>query len=909
MAIVDPFDTTAKSGEIVDPFATPKAEPKPKSDKRETYSAGDIGKEAGVGTVVGAFAPELMETVGVLGTRYGPSIPGPAGRVITGIGEGALAGGELLRGMGMAGRAKSALAGGLSGATGEIGGQIVEKNYGPGAAAESARILGSAVGPEPFYQLGKLGGSAISSLIPGGRAAKTLGQLMQEGGIAETNFSEAQRKFLEQKLQDIRGGKTSSLQAQKDIADYLKKGAQDVTQTAEQRAAYLEDQAKNVMLLGEAQAGGITRETEKRISNLQSQMNSAADSLRSEANTKAQKIVSDAQQRAQAIRESAARDTPAVRQISEKDANSLIEKARAEADAVLKQANDRSVKLRQTSERLRQTGGARQEAAKTELTKVGEAQTPTKVGKSIRESVEPVVNRLKETRAKNAEKYKGEAFGAASAKEQSGEFAKNTQAWQDAIKELDRLIGVTTLDAIKNPIKQVRQALDPQFVTESGVVGGRPATFESLEQLRRFLRDRAYGLPAEGFDAINQQQAGKLADLVENIQREFSPQIGKFLEQYRIDSKPLNDFKTRLGEAVVGKEEFDMGRFVTDPAELGSKFFKSETGVKNLMALLGGDAAKAEQIARSFTADKLRNADAKAVRQYLDDSRDWIGQFPRLNQELNAAATEMATAEKVGGKRAKLADVLRTEMRSLPIKTQTTMTRAEQDAEKAAARRLQAGEKEAQGITTAAEKQAGAVETAAEREARMTQKEIERQIGASAKSVERQAGKLSTEAEKQAGKVVGEAETQAGQLTKEAQAVRDRAAQTAKLITSGDKSGAARVRDLIFSQNEKELAETSRIILGTPGGREKFAEAVGQVISERAASSLKGAINDWRYVSDNLVSNGLLDAKQAEQITKKLNDIFVTPVSLAQKTTMLQRAIRGAIVGETSQEVRRGFGL
>jgi hypothetical protein len=36
------------------------------------------------------------------------------------------------------------------------------------------------------------------------------------------------------------------------------------------------------------------------------------------------------------------------------------------------------------------------------------------------------------------------------------------------------------------------------------VVTGKPVSFEGLETLRRFLRDRSYGLPAEGFDAIGQ---------------------------------------------------------------------------------------------------------------------------------------------------------------------------------------------------------------------------------------------------------------------------------------------------------------------------------------------------------------------------------------------------------------------
>ena len=103
-------------------------------------------------------------------------------------------------------------------------------------------------------------------------------------------------------------------------------------------------------------------------------------------------------------------------------------------------------------------------------------------------------------------------------------------------------------------------------------------------------------------------------------------------------------FKTKLGEAIVGKEEFDMGRFVTDPATLGSKFFKSETGVKDLVTLLGGDASQAEKIARGYVADQLRAANSTQVLKKIGEWRDWLPQFKGLESELKSAAERMAQA-------------------------------------------------------------------------------------------------------------------------------------------------------------------------------------------------------------------------------------------------------------------------
>jgi hypothetical protein len=127
-------------------------------------------------------------------------------------------------------------------------------------------------------------------------------------------------------------------------------------------------------------------------------------------------------------------------------------------------------------------------------------------------------------------------------KEFMGETVQNTKSYKQVIDEIDNLLkdkttnlAVATLDPIKNPLKVIRRALDPRYVDEAtGMVMGKPASFQSLEDLRRFLRDRSYGLPAEGFEAINQQRAGKLADAVEKVMSEFSDKkIDKFISQYR----------------------------------------------------------------------------------------------------------------------------------------------------------------------------------------------------------------------------------------------------------------------------------------------------------------------------------------------------------------------------------------
>jgi len=888
-----------------DPSSIPSIEPEQKKKPEPTLleRGKEVGKEAVTGGLMGAIAPELL-TYGVAPAMMMTPMTAPFAPYVAGTGQ-------ALRGS----RLASALSGAIGGATGETAGQAVESKYGPGMSAEAARLIGSTVGPMPFEYLGTKAGGLVGTLagklIPGMSTAKTVGQLLQEADVKPQSLTADQQRFIEQKLKDIRGGQPS-LEAQKEISDMLKKGVSKISQEAETKAFQFEQDAQRVLQEAQSAGANITRELEQRISRLQGQFESAADNVRKGAQDQSQKIVAQAQEKANRIRANAEQQTPGVRQIAEADAKAAIDEGRKQADQIIQSAEARINRLKQTRDKLRTSAPKRMEAAKGQVAAVGEAQTPTQTGSSIRDAVTPIFEKLKATRSDNAVKNKSEAFGAAFTKEQAGQRVKDTPSFAKAITDIDAAIQNPetkltniSIDEVKNQLLKVKKALDPVVVDkETGVVVGKPISFEGLENLRRFLRDRSYGLPAEGFDAIGQQQAGKLADAVEAIQREFSPTIGKFLEQYKKDSEPLRVFKTKLGEAVVGKEEFDMARFATDPATLGSKFFKSETGVKDLVTILGGDVSKAEGIARGYAADRLRNAGAKDVEKFLSDSRDWIGQFPALKQQLTTAAQQLSAAEKVSGKRSTLSQTLRTEIQTLPIKAQTGMTRAEQDAARIAESKLKAGEREVGKITTAAEREAGAALGAGETQAARALTEAERQLSQSGKAVEKQKGRLESDAEKLIREKMQAAQAESGQLTKSAEAVRKEAQDKAKTILAGT-TDATRIKDIILSKDAEVLSETAKIVLATPGGKEKFAEAVGQVIADEASKSLKGAITNMKYIGDNLTTYGLMDAKAVQQLQAKLEEIFVAPINLKEKTTLAQRAVRNAIVSYAVPGVAR----
>jgi len=759
-----------------------------------------VGEETLTGGVFGAVAPELMQATGGAIRQTAGRLPGVLGRAGTVGGAALEAGGKAME----RSRPASFAAGTISGAGGETAGQVYESKYGPGLGAETARLLGAVITPVPFDYLGTQTGRLIGTLagrfVPGMATAKTVGQLLQEQNIRPQSITAEQRAFIEKKIADIRGGQRS-IDAEKEIIDMLKVGAGKITQQAAM----------------------------------------TADQLESAAKIQSQAILSNAQQTAQRIRDSARELNPAQRQISDADAQAVLQRGQQEAAQIEKQFRDQIAEMRTKVGRLTTRAAEGTQEARKSLSAVGTPQTPTETGRSIRDATTPVFENLKKVRSDNAEKFKGEAFGEALNKERAGQRVSDTPAFKDAltaianaIKNPETKLRNVSINEVESQLLKVRNALDP-IKEVDGVAVGQPVSFQGLENLRRFLRDRAYGLPAEGFDAIGQRQAGDLADAVEAIQKQFSPKITKFLEQYRADSEPLNRFKTKLGEAIVGKEEFDMARFATDPAELASKVFKSETSVKDLMQLIGGDARSAEQFARGVVANKLQDASSKDIQKFVTSNADWLNQFPQLRQQLELAATTIGRSERFGGARTTLADTLRTGATKLadviPSKTGAVLAKAEQEAQSGVIKRA---ETEAAGVT----------------------------------------------------KTAGD----------EAKRVLAEAKKRADTILAGT-TDADRTRQIILGTDDAAWKETSQIILSNPGGKEKLADAVNQIISDKATSSLKGAIDDWKYIGQRLIDNGLMDSKRVAETAAKLQEIFVAPVDLRRKTTMAERLVRNALVG------------
>jgi len=339
----------------------------------------------------------------------------------------------------------------------------------------------------------------------------------------------------------------------------------------------------------------------------------------------------DAKRMSEALRDYASRRSGAEATAAEKMAKEAEQKAGIAETAEQKAARQQELAYRELPGTTTEKEAGRFKAIPT---------SEQAVGDRIRGYVDRVFNDLKTTRSKNAEKLKEEAFGLAKAREKQGLMPKDTEAFKKGMSELDSMVKTATLSDIKAPLQRVRNALDPVQEVE-GVIVGKPVTFEGLEQLRRFLRDRSFGLPSEGFDAIGQQQAGKLADIVESVQREFtsgypsltaavkgdkSSAFDRFLAQYRKDSEPLRVFKTKTGKLFEEQLPGVKGYAKVSSENIPNRVFKDRESYQGLIEAVGGNKAFAENEARKYFVGQMEKlaGDPKKLEDFIRDNRTML---------------------------------------------------------------------------------------------------------------------------------------------------------------------------------------------------------------------------------------------------------------------------------------------
>jgi cell division septum initiation protein DivIVA len=680
--------------------------------------------------------------------------------------------------------------------------------------------------------------------IPGFSTGRTVGQLLQEQGIAAPNLSGEQRAFIQKKLDDIRGGQRS-IDAEKEIVDMLKKDVARLRTTAATDAGAIESQA-------------------------------AAQSKR---------ILDDATKRADEIRARARSYSPAIRQIAEIDAKDILTKAQAQVQQLERQTRTQIANLRQQSGELRQRSEQNIGKAQGEIKTIGQDKPLTDVFTPVQETTLARQKAIIDERDVLDKTLRQEQAKIVAANEDKGVKLSD----MDSYKQIEQL--TRPFDPVTSPT--VRRVTDPGVLAfykrirdsvidqryeltkeqaEAASRNGFPvqeeggtfyrvfrSSFEAADDARRFA-GTVFKNPPEGYEAVRGQVQQNVYGLLKKLQEDYVGQVERraLQDNWAQATKRLEQFETKAGKSLTEIEQ-GTADVLKPPAELANVFFGNRTGVDKLINLTG-DERLVRQTAGDYVAGQIRGMNAQQASAWINQAknRDFLSHpsLSDLNAKLQSYVANLARAEKFGGARGKVATALRTEAEGLP----EMLT------------------KQAPKIVSEAEKQAAKVE----------QKRI--QDAAEALKLQK----------KTASEVKSTAQKEAAAVTKqggaEATAIRQAAEDKAKVILSGT-TDSRRVRDIIFGKNRDEFAEISRIVLAEPDGKKQFAKAVGQVIADRAEGSLAGAIKDWKYVSDDLVSYGLMTKAQTDAIAARLQEIYVAPASLADKMSFTQRLINNAILG------------
>jgi len=818
------------------------AEDKPKKDI--AGQAVEVGRQGLIGGIAGTVFPEIAETTGKV-IRKGEVLPGSAGRVARYVGTGLELAGTAMK----SSRPAAMATGVVGGVAGETAGQVYESQYGPGLGAELTRLTASTLGPVPVQYLGTKTGGLISALgtkmgIPGFSTGRTVGQLLQEQGIAAPNLSAEQRAFIQKKLDDIRGGH-SSIEAEKEIVEMLKKDVARLRSTAATDAATIESQAA----------------------------------------FQSKQILDDATKRANEIRARARSYSPSVRQLAEMDAKDILSKAQAKVQQLEKQTRAQIANLRKKSGELTQRSQQNIGKAQAEIKTIGQDKPLTDVFTPVQKTTLERQKTIIKERDELDKTLRQEQAKIVAANESKGIKLSDMDAYKQ-IEALTRPFDPVTSPTVRRVTdsgvlafyKRIRDSvIDQRYeLTEEQAKaasnlgfpvqqdGGRfyrvfNSSFEAADDARRFA-GTVFKNPPEGYEAVKGQVQQNAYALLKKLQEDYVGQVQRkaLQDNWAQATKRLELFETKAGKSLTEIEQ-GTADVLKPPAELGNVFFSNRTGVDRLITQTG-DERLVRQTAGDYVASQLRGMNAQQASSWLNQAKnqDFLSHpsLSDLQAKVQAYVTNLARAEQFGGARGKLATALRTEAQGLPemLTKQTPI------------------------ITSEAEKQAAKVE----------QKRI--QDAAKALKLEKKtASEIKATGEKEAAAVTKQAGT-------EASAIRQAAEDKAKVILAGT-TDSRRVRDIILGKNRAEFEEMSRIVLAEPDGKEQFAKAVGQVIADKAGGSLKGAINDWKYISDDLVSYGLMTKSQTDAIAAKLNEIYVAPASLADKMSITQRLINNAILG------------
>jgi len=509
-------------------------------------------------------------------------------------------------------------------------------------AAGSGAAIGTGIGAVTGGPMGA-GAGGLEGLISGG-VSEFAGQMAEKKG-ASPAWAEAARigSSLVPPGAMLKAGAKAADKSTFGIAGNLFKAAQKYAgQDAETKIA------AQVRVMQEGMRGGdVTNIPQTKFFEL---LNSNIDKENSRIANQAHEDLVKAQAEATKLRAT----KPQV-------ANEILEKAKLKAQQDIMTAEKHAKELKEMaaaykaqSEQLTKENAGELEKVGTRFKAPGEKIEHADIGKDLQAPIVKGHEAALKARAVEYSKKLEQRDEIIASKYEKGEKISQTPKFKEMVNNLKARLGESgkgetqiTDPAQRAAMERLIKAFEGTDAETGKMIAGEydqlkaetkklAPDFDAVDYMRRKMGKVAFGKPAEGFDAIDQNFAKELYAKLNDIQGDFVGSIqGEMQGEYSQLSREINTkYKAGAGKKLTVLDRYS-NENLADTQDIPSLLFKSPESVKDAVELVG-DKGKVASAGSKYLSSLLEGKTSAQVMSFLDNPKNsgWISELQKLDPSI-----------------------------------------------------------------------------------------------------------------------------------------------------------------------------------------------------------------------------------------------------------------------------------